>query len=385
MKQETPIQPLNEPPMPPIIPNTSVDPFRKKKKRKTVLLIISLLIIGLLSLCIAISIFYSPTENTKAFDDLYPFVSRAEVTEIFDEYRNLKGDSRKDYVNSLYGQVIYWTGIVEKIDDNYMLVYFGSDTDNKVRLKVAPDSIIQENDLVEFTAYIDDVSQFMDMVYIELVGQKFNSITKPSILSTSEPTPYYFTVTPTLSPTVTTTPTNTRTPTITLTPTETLTPTITYTPTETYTATLTRTPTHTATYTHTPTNTNTPTKTPEPPVLLNTIYQNYLQMTNLQFDNYQTTISGKVVRENITIYNVEDNGDVIIRGKWDKNFVTDDTGTSWWRFSVILKNVPINEALTLDGGSERFLTASIKSFVENYGYYNNVETVLLLDFVSFGQ
>ncbi len=207
-------------------------------------------------------------------------VTNTEVSEIFNKYKKYKGQERTEYVLGLVGKEIHWIGIVRQIQETYINLDFGGNNADFVQLKIAPTDVFQTNDMVEFTAVIDDVNCFLGIYTIELINPRIISIIKFKDLSTSEAFHPDFSqlLTSTLSPTIQITLSYSSTPDVTIISSpstkipqkatslarETITPTITLMPSKTPTSTTTpsRTPTSTTTPSKTPTITLTPTTSP---------------------------------------------------------------------------------------------------------------------------
>lgn len=95
-------------------------------------------------------------------------------------------------------------------------------------------------------------------------------------------------------------------------------------------------------------------------------------MTELQFKEYKNTLVGKPVREKVKISNVSDDGKVTLSGKWSPFLI------NFSDFGVVVLGVPHDTAITLNGGDEFYLEATIDRIVGDYNYFINRENVLVL-------
>lgn len=99
-------------------------------------------------------------------------------------------------------------------------------------------------------------------------------------------------------------------------------------------------------------------------------------MTVLQFEEYKKHIAGRPVRQVVKIGNVDENGRVILSGDWTP-FIF-----NFSEFCVIVTGVPRDIALSLEGGEQAYLEASINGIVGDYNYFFNCENTLLLTYKS---
>ena len=155
-------------------------------------------------------------------------------------------------------------------------------------------------------------------------------------------------------------------------PSKTITPSQTFTPTSLYTPTVTATPTITLT----PTRTNTPTKTEVPTYDVYDIYRNYLNLTELQFNEYKNEIIGKQISSLVQIGQVTDNGKLLLSGEWSAHII------NYYDFCVVVELVPNDVALSIEKGEYIQLKALINGIVGDNRYYWNCETTLVLNYVS---
>jgi uncharacterized protein YraI len=133
--------------------------------------------------------------------------------------------------------------------------------------------------------------------------------------------------------------------------------------------------------TFTPTATMAPTATitPIPPIVIEDIYWNYQSMTKLQFSNYKNEIIGKMVRQEVIVGNVNEQGVVSLSGDWSPIII------NFSEFGVAITGVPLEIANTLTGGDKYYLEARINGIIGDYNYYSNRETVVVLQFIKFGK
>lgn len=135
----------------------------------------------------------------------------------------------------------------------------------------------------------------------------------------------------------------------------------------------------TATRTPIPTQTLRPTSTPIPAISIELVYDNFEDMTDLQFKEYKVEIADKPVRESVRVGNVSERGVVSLSGPWSPLIF------NWSDFCVVLTGVPKEEALKLEGGDQIYIEANISGIVGNNNYYINCENTLVLNFKSFGK
>jgi uncharacterized protein YraI len=126
------------------------------------------------------------------------------------------------------------------------------------------------------------------------------------------------------------------------------------------------------------TYTPTATITPIPPIVIEDIYKNYKQLTKLQFSNYKNGIIGRMVEQYVIVGNVSEKGIVSLSGDWSPEII------NFSDFGVALTGVPLEIASTLTGGGKYYLKAQINNIVGDYNYFSNRETVVVLQFIRFG-
>jgi flagellar basal body-associated protein FliL len=179
-----------------------------------------------------------------------------------------------------------------------------------------------------------------------------------------------------LQATFTPLPTYTSYPTYTFIPPSTNTPGPTNTPLPTASPTATFTITPTSTRTPKPTTTLPPTRTPIPSVSLDDIYDNFKNMTEYQFSVYKSEIAGKPVREIVTVGNVDEHGRLNLTGPWSPWLI------NWSDFCVAVTGTPSDILISLNGGDDVHLEATINGIVGNNNYYINCENTLVLVYVN---
>ncbi len=113
-----------------------------------------------------------------------------------------------------------------------------------------------------------------------------------------------------------------------------------------------------------------------PAVYLNSIYDSLQNKTALQFQEYTQSITGKPVRENVTIGNVDEKGRVILHGPWSAVLfnVTE--------FCVVVTGMPAEKSIKLSPSDHLYLKATINGIVGDYNYFYNCENTLLLNYAE---
>ncbi|MBN1451644.1 MAG: hypothetical protein JW963_11565 [Anaerolineales bacterium] len=380
----------------------------------------------------------SKTQSPTAIPQTLTVNTELSFEQIESQYDSLSDNDFDAYIDRLKGTRIHWIGKVSGGDEDTLYLDIGQKSFRSVYLKGISTEDVPRNLYLEFEATIDDFNRFLGFsLYLtdpNIIQKLTNKPTNTPIPSktlvptdtstaTLEPTPTY-----TASPTATSTSLPLATFTLdqsanirsgpgteykvvsggvsgdilpvygknadgswllidpanyywvfsslgTLDQTIDMIPLV-PTPVPSLTPTITLSPTPTPSRTPVPTATLVPTRTPIPPILLETIYDNYNSMTELQFNKYTSEIIGRTVRQSVVVGNVDDKGRVIVSGPWSPwifNF-TD--------FCVIVSGVPYDVGIVISGGEEVMLEATINRIVGNYNYFNNCENTVVLYYVS---